>query len=180
MSLQRKATLAEQTGSNWSPSRLSTGRESLHRWRRLSRPWLKHRSNSAPEEPLDAQDRRILIGRDLRTQSMTWSRTSRTAPTNPPISRVHSLPDPKSVTNCGVLMEHANVHRDWLSRSSIPYLRSASVSGAEIRTETPPLGRDQSSFTFSGILLSLSRRISRILNASPEAGETTDDGRRLD
>lgn len=178
MSLQRKTT--EQTASNWSPSRSSTGRESSHRWRLLSRPWLKYRSNSAPEEPLDAQDRRILVGRELRTQSMTWSTTSRTAPTNPPISRVHSLPDAKSVTSCGVLMENANVHRDWLSRSSIPYLRSASVSGGEILTETPPLGREQTSLTFSGILMSLSRRISRILNAPPEAGEATDDGRRFD
>lgn len=175
MSLQRKATSAEQMRPNWSPSRFSSSRESSHRWRLLSRPWLKHRSNSVPEE-----DRRIPFGQESRTQSMTWSRTTRTPPTNPPISRVHSLPDPKSVTNCGVLMEHSNFHRDWLSRSSIPFLRSASVSGAEIQTETPPLGQEPSSFTFSGILLSLSRRINRILNAPPEAGETTDDGRRFD
>nr|XP_055057735.1 ras GTPase-activating protein nGAP isoform X5 [Misgurnus anguillicaudatus] len=177
MSLQQKATPAEQTGSNWSPSRCSTGRESSQHWRLLSRPWLKHRSNSAPEEPLDARDRRVLVGRELQTQSMTWSRPTRTASANPPISRVHSLTDPKCVTSCGVLMEHANLQRDWLSRSSISYQKSASESGSgsEIRTEPPTSRREQSSFTFSGILLSMSRQISKILNAPTEAADGEDD-----
>ncbi|XDV27534.1 hypothetical protein PO909_031040 [Leuciscus waleckii] len=183
MSLSRNATPEEQTGSNRNPSRCSSGRESARRWRLLSRPWLKHRSNSAPEEPLDMHNRRILAGWDMRTQSLTWSRSSSSmAPSNPPVSRVHSLPDPQRVTSRGVLLEHANLQRDWLSRSSAPYLRSTSEPGNEIRTETPPLRRVPSSHAFSGILLSMSRRISRILNTSPEpaVGQLSDDGRKFD
>lgn len=183
MSLARKATPEGQTGSNGSPSRCSSGRESARRWRLLSRPWLKHRSNSAPEEPLDIHDRRNLTGRDMRTQSLTWSQSSCAAARfNPPISRVHSLPDPHRVTSRGVLLEHPNLQRDWLSRSSTPFLRSTSELGSEIRTETPPLRRGLSSHTFSGILMSMSRRISQILNTSPEpaAGEPSEDGRRFD
>ncbi|XP_016103960.1 ras GTPase-activating protein nGAP-like [Sinocyclocheilus grahami] len=178
MSLPRKATLEDQMGSNRNPSRCSSGRESARRWRLLSRPWLKHRSNSAPEEPLDTHDRRNLAGRDMRTQSLTWSRSSSSmARSNPPISRVHSLPDPQRVTNCGVLLEHPNLQRDWLSRSSTPFLRSTSELGSEIRTETPTLRRGLSSQMFSGILLSMSRRISQILNTSPEpaVGELSED-----
>lgn len=182
MSLPRKATSEEQTGSNRNPSRCSSGRESARRWRLLSRPWLKHRSNSAPEEPLDTLDRRNLTGQDMRTQSLTWSRSSSSmARSNPPISRVHSLPDPQRVTNCGVLLEHPNLQRDWLSRSSTPFLRSTSELGSET-TETPPLRRGLSSQTFSGILLSMSRRISQILNTSPEpaVGQLSEDGRKFD
>ncbi|XP_067218182.1 ras GTPase-activating protein nGAP isoform X1 [Chanodichthys erythropterus] len=179
MSLSRKAKLEEQTGSNRNPSHCSSGRESTRRWRLLSRPWLKHRSHSAPEEPLDMHNRRILAGRDMRTQSLTWSKSSSSsmAPSNPPISRVHSLPTPQRVTSRGVLLEHANLQRDWLSRSSAPYLRSTSEPGNEIRTETPPLRRVPSSHAFSGILLSMSRRISRILNTSPEpaVGQLSED-----
>lgn len=184
MSLLRKATLEEQTGSNRSPSRCSSGRESARRWRLLSRPWLKHRSNSAPEEPLDIHNRRILAGQDMRTQSLTWSRSGRSnmGLSNPPISRVHSLPDPQRVTSRGVLLEHANLQRDWLSRGSSTYLRSTSEPGTEIRTETPPLSRVPSSHAFSGILLSMSRRISRILNTSsePAVGQLLEDGRKFD
>lgn len=184
MSLSRKAKLEEQTGSNRNPSHCSSGRESTRRWRLLSRPWLKHRSHSAPEEPLDIHNRRILAGRDMRTQSLTWSKSSSSsmAPSNPPISRVHSLPNPQRVTSRGVLLEHANLQRDWLSRSSAPYLRSTSEPGNEIRTETPPLRRVPSSHAFSGILLSMSRRISRILNTSPEpaVGQLSEDGRKFD
>lgn len=182
MSLTRLATLEEQTGSNRSPSRSSFGKDSVRRWRLLNRPWLKHRSNSAPEEPLDMHDRRILVRQDMRTQSLTWSRSSSTRPSNPPISRVHSLPDPQRVTSRGVLLEHANLQKDWLSRSSSPFFKSTSELGSEIHTGAPPLRRVSSSHMFSGILLSMSRRISRILNTSPEpaVGELSEDGRKFD
>ncbi|XP_051984664.1 ras GTPase-activating protein nGAP isoform X3 [Xyrauchen texanus] len=177
MNLPWRATPEEKTRSSRNSPRSLSGRESAHRWRILSRPWLKHRSNSAPEEPLDSHERRILVGKDMRTQSMTWSRSCSMTPANPPISRVHSLPYPERVTNCGVLMEHVNLQQDWLCRSSIPYLRSTSEPGTEIHTETPPPRWELSSLPFSGILLSMSRRISRILNSSPEpgVGEITED-----
>ncbi|XP_051989835.1 ras GTPase-activating protein nGAP-like isoform X4 [Xyrauchen texanus] len=177
MNLPCKATPEEKTGSSRNSSRSSSGRERARHWRLLNRPWLKHRSNSAPEEPLDSHERRILLGWDMHTQSMTWSRSCSTTPANPPISRVHSLPDPKRVTNCGVLMEHVNLQRDWLSRSSVPYLRSTSEPGTESQGDTPPPRWELSSLPFSGILLSMSRRISQILNISPEpgVGEITED-----
>ncbi|TRZ04232.1 hypothetical protein DNTS_029922 [Danionella cerebrum] len=163
----------EQTGSNRNSSLSSSSR----RWRLLSRPWLKHRSNSAPEEPLDTHERRFLVQQNMRTQSLTRSRSNSTRPSNPSISWVHSLPDSQKVTSYGILLEHGTLEKNWLSRSSAHFLPSASELRNDIQTMTPPLRQESSSYTFSGILLAMSRRISRILNGSSDStvGELSEE-----
>ncbi|XP_036451959.1 ras GTPase-activating protein nGAP isoform X3 [Colossoma macropomum] len=177
MSLQRSATLGERLGSGRSPSCCPAGRESTHRWHILSRPWLKHRSNSAPVEPLDTHERSVRVRPAILRQSLTWSsRSSCTLPADLPVSRVHSLPDPSKITSSGVLLAH--VQPEWPSSSGtmVSYLRSASEPSTSVFIETPWLRRQRSSPLRSGILLSMSRRISRILMArdepnAPELGE---------
>ncbi|XP_017566466.1 ras GTPase-activating protein nGAP isoform X3 [Pygocentrus nattereri] len=177
MSLQRNATLGERLGSGRSPSCCPAKRESTRRWCILNRPWLKHRSNSAPVEPLDAHERRIQVRPAMLRQSLTWSsRSICTLPADLPVSRVHSLPDPSKITSSGVLLAHVQPECPSSSGSMVPYLRCASEPSTSVFIETPWLRRQRSSPLRSGILLSMSQRISRILMArdepnAPDLGE---------
>ncbi|KAL7879804.1 hypothetical protein SRHO_G00020580 [Serrasalmus rhombeus] len=177
MSLQRKSTLGERLGSGRSPSCCPAERESTRRWCILSRPWLKHRSNSAPVEPLDTHERRIQVRPAMLRQSLTWSsRSSCTLPAALPVSRVHSLPDPSKITSSGVLLAHVQPECPSSSGTMVPYLRCASEPSTSVFIETPWLRRERSSPLRSGILLSMSQRISRILMArdepnAPDLGE---------
>lgn len=174
MSLERRATLAEQLFSSRNPTRCLVDRESPHRWGILSRPFLKHRSNSAPMESLDTLQSRIRSKHPVLVQDLTCSTSgSYTLPAN--------LPDVRNVTSSGMLLEHVPPDLPCSAYKRAPYLRSASEPGTTIITEPQPLQRKPSSLPFSGILLSMSRRISRILTAreEPESMETAEAGRNF-
>ncbi|XP_034159842.2 ras GTPase-activating protein nGAP isoform X2 [Pangasianodon hypophthalmus] len=160
MSLERKATLVERLRSSRNPSHCLTDGESPHRWAILSRPWLKHRSNSAPMESLDTLESRIRYKQPVLIQDLTCSnRSSYTLPAN--------VPDVSKVTSSGMLLEHVPPDLPC-SAYKRDYLRSTSEPGTSLITEPQPLQGKQSSHPFSGILLSMSRRISRILTAREE------------
>lgn len=171
MSLEPRATLGKWLWSNRNPSRCLTDRESPHPG---CRPWLKHRSNSAPVDSLDTLESRIRYKQPVLIQDLTCSnQSSYTLSAN--------LPDVRKVTSSGMLLEHVPPDLTCSAYKRAPYLRSASEPGTSIITEPQPLRRKQSSFPFSGILVSMSRRISRILTAreEPESVETCEVGRKF-
>lgn len=172
MSLEGRATLGKWPCSSRNPPLCLADRESPHRWGILSRPWLKHRSNSAPMEPLDTLENRIWCKQPVLIQDMTCSnRSSYTLPAN--------LPDVSQVTSSGMLLEHVPPDLPWSAYKRAPYFRSASEPG--IITEPQPLQRKPSSLPFSGILLSMSRRISKILTVreEPESEDMAEAGKKF-
>lgn len=173
MSLERRATLGERLWSRRNSSHCLADRESPHRWGILSRPWLKHRSNSAPMQSLDTLESSIRSKQPVLIQDLTCSNWSYTLPAN--------IPDVSKVTSSGMLLEHVPPNLPCPAYKRTPYLRSASEPGTSIVTEPQPLQRKRSNLPFSGILLSMSRRISRILTAreEPESVETAEAGRKV-
>lgn len=171
MSLERRATLGDWIWSSRKPSVYLTDRESPHRWGVLRRPWLKHRSNSAPMDTLESRFRskQPLLSQDLAC----FNRSSYTLPAN--------LPDVSKVTSSGMLLEHVPPDLHCTAFKRTPYLRSASEPGTSITTEFQTLKRKRKSLPFSGIVLSMSRRISRILTAKeePESVEMAETGRKF-
>ncbi|XP_062848917.1 ras GTPase-activating protein nGAP [Trichomycterus rosablanca] len=111
MSLQRKGR---------SSSRCRTGtRESPQPRRMLARPWLKHRSNSAPVEPLDSLKSRIWSTQSLHCRNLTCSHWDNyTLPAN--------LPDISGVTGSGILLAHVQPDRPGSASTRPSYLRLAS------------------------------------------------------
>ncbi|XP_049339105.1 ras GTPase-activating protein nGAP isoform X3 [Astyanax mexicanus] len=175
MSLQSSTIWGERLEASRTPSHHLTGKESGQRWHVLSRPWLKRRSNSAPAEPLDSNQRLDQARRAALSQTLS-SRSGCTLPANLEGSRVHSLPDPSRITRSGVLLECVQAEGSRLSRTKVPYLRSASEPGTKASIEILQRPQTQAGVPFSGILLSMSQRISRILAArdrpsTPEMGE---------
>ncbi|XP_026988584.2 ras GTPase-activating protein nGAP isoform X1 [Tachysurus fulvidraco] len=163
MSLERSATLGERIWASRNPSLYLTDRESPRRWGLLRRPWLKHRSNSAPMDTLES---RIRSKQPVLIEDLTcFNPSSYTLPAN--------MPDVSKVTSSGMLLEHVPPDVPCTAYKKTPYLRSASEPGTSIIIEAQPLERK---LPFSGILLSMSRRISRILTArgEPESVETAE------
>lgn len=168
MSLQRSTVLGEHLGSGRSPSHCPAG-ESSHSWNIINRNCLTHRSNSAPAEPLHAHERRALARRTILSQNLTWfSRSSCSAPVNRSVSRVHSLPDPERITSSGILLAHVQQECPCLLRTTVPYLRSVSEPGTNATLPSMRLRREQYSLPLSGILMSMSQRISKMLMARDE------------
>lgn len=160
--------------SRRNPSRCLADGESPHRWGILSRHWLKHRSNSAPMESLSTPESSIRSRQPVLLQDLTCSnRSSYTLPAN--------LPDVSKVASSGMLLEHISPDLPCSAYKRTPYLRSASEPGPSIVPEPQPLQRKRSNLPFSGILLSMSRRISKILTAreEPESVETAEAGRKV-
>ncbi|XP_066536598.1 ras GTPase-activating protein nGAP isoform X2 [Hoplias malabaricus] len=177
MSLRRtrrsRRSLADRLGSPRSQPQSSSGREGSLRWRMLSRPWLKLRSNSVPAEPLEEDERRIRAKRELFSQNQSWSNT---LPASLPVYRVHSLPDSSRITSSGVLLAHVQPQ----TNRPRPFLRSVSEPGTNVDPEPVPQRHDRGSLShlhLSGILLSMTRRIGRILTSRDEldAAEVSED-----
>ncbi|XP_072544356.1 ras GTPase-activating protein nGAP isoform X2 [Salminus brasiliensis] len=177
MSLQRSTTWGERLESSRIPSCHPAGRESGRRWRVLCRPWLKSRSNSASAAPFDTHQKWVRARQAMLNQPLTWSsRSSCTLPANLLVSNVHSLLGPSRITSSGVLLECVQPELPCVSHTRVPYLRSASEPGTNVNRETSQLQQAQTGLPLSGILLSMSQRISRMLTArdepsTPEMGE---------
>ncbi|XP_046706817.1 ras GTPase-activating protein nGAP isoform X2 [Silurus meridionalis] len=161
MSLERRATPGERLWFRRKPSRCLKDRENIHRLRILNRPWLKHRSSSSPIDSFDTIEGRIRFKQPMLIQDLTCShRTSYTLPAN--------IPDVSKVTSSGMLLEHIPPDLPCSAYKRAQYSRSVSEPGASVLTEPQPLQRKQSSLPFFGILLSMSRHISRKLQATEE------------
>lgn len=149
-----------------SSSRCLTGsRQSPQPRRILSRPWLKHRSNSTPTERFESLKSRIWSTQSLHSKSTCSHRDDDIIPAN-----LHGI---DGVTSSGSLFTHV-----LSDRTRPSYLRLASDPGTCVGTErVQPVQRKMSDPPFSGILLSMSRRLSRIWSREqPEAVETLEHG----
>lgn len=161
MNLQQRATISERMWPSRNPSCCLADRGRSHRWGILSRPWLKHHSNSAPMESLDTYESRIWSKQPVLIQDLTCSnRSSYTVSAN--------LPDVSKVTCSGMLLEHVPPDLPCSACKRASYFRSASEPGSNIIREPQPVQRKQSSLPFSGILLSMSWHISSILTNREE------------
>lgn len=170
MSLERRATIDKLP--NRKQSRSLIDGESPYRRSILSRPWQKHRSRFARMESLDTLEKRMRSKQPVLIQDQIFpNRSCYTLPAN--------LPDVSRVTSSGMLLEHIPPDLPCSAYKRAPYLRSVSEPGTSIRTEPQLLQRKQSGLPFSGILLSMSRRLSRILTTreEPESTETAEAGR---
>ena len=183
MSLHRSTALSERLGSGRNSSRYPSGKEKSHRWRVLGRPWLKHRSNSAPVVPLDSLESRGQVRQAMLSQSLTWSGRSTCCmlPANLPVSRVHSLPDPCRIVSSGILLAHVQAELPSTPGTKVPYLRSVSEPGTSATIDSAWLRREQSNLIGSGIFQSMSRRISKMLTSRDEmdAPDLEKDGRHF-
>ncbi|KAM9500693.1 ras GTPase-activating protein nGAP isoform 3-T3 [Clarias gariepinus] len=167
MSLERRATIDKLP--NRKQSRSLIDGESPYRRSILSRPWQKHRSRFARMESLDTLEKRMRSKQPVLIQDQIFpNRSCYTLPAN--------LPDVSRVTSSGMLLEHIPPDLPCSAYKRAPYLRSVSEPGTSIRTEPQLLQRKQSGLPFSGILLSMSRRLSRILTTreEPESTETAE------
>lgn len=166
--------MAEQLWSSRNSSCCLADKENPHRWGILSRPWLKHRSNSVPMESLDTLRSRIRSEQPVLLRDQTCSnRSSYTVSAN--------FLDVSKVTSSGMLLEHLPHDLPCSDYKRARYTRLTSDPGSSIITEPQPLQTKQNSLLFPGLLLSMSRYINRILTAreEPESVEMAKAGRKF-
>ncbi|XP_071232170.1 ras GTPase-activating protein nGAP-like isoform X1 [Salvelinus alpinus] len=148
------------------PTQSQFGMDGSYHWHHYRKPWLKQRSQSTPEQPLDGYDWRASARLDSRDHSVL----------EPIHLRVLSLPRrmTTSSSTTGPAEQHSGQERLRSLRSLIPYHRSVSEPGAGSSTDKTAVRKvlsdveDQNGPFVHGLFSSVSRRISRILNIKDE------------
>lgn len=174
MSVESRTTLGKRLWSSRNPSCCLAEKKSPLRRGILSRSRLKQRSFSAPMDSLVTLESSIRSVQPALIQdltSFTWSSWTLSA----------NLPDVSKITSSGLLLEHVPPALPCSAYKRAPYLRSVSEPGTSITTEPQNLQQKQSNLPFPGILLSMSRRISKILisREEPESVDMAEAGRFL-
>ncbi|KAL0966042.1 hypothetical protein UPYG_G00289970 [Umbra pygmaea] len=177
MSLPR---MSPEHGRRSNPRLLQFGTERSYHWHYYKKPWLKQRSNSAPEQPLDGYTWRTSASSMRRIPKVTRLDDRGHVVLQPMHLRVLSLPRVVPSTPNGPMERPGGQERLRSRRSLIPFQRSVSEPGAGSSTEKTSLRKvcsdveEQNGPFVHNLFSSVSRRISRILHIKAESDPNND------